>query len=134
MSSYSSDIRIVTTIEGFETMKILIDNYLGSIDSEEKDLLYNLQEYIINQQDNYIILGWNNLPSDESSEDGINSIKYSLEELKERNIPFRFARIGDEIIEWNGDLESLESDAEGLPELCIKTDFFYVHKRRKIAI
>lgn len=104
---YRSDIRIMTTEEGFKSLNNTIDNYLKENGlGLGNNLLYTLD---INKHKarSQRYFGWNNIIwYTHLHYVYVDVILMGLKELKKENIPYRFTRIGEDI----SDIEEIIND------------------------
>ena len=89
---YRSDIRIVTSKEGYEKLKEFVKKYL-----EEHNKDYNLLEECDIKQEgkSQIYFGWNSLKWYENSYDEVDAIMEGLNYLGENEYSYRYSRIGE---------------------------------------
>lgn len=104
---YRSDIRIMTTEEGFKSLNNTIDNYLKENGlGLGNNLLYTLD---INKHKarSQRYFGWNNIIwYTHLHYVYVDVILMGPKELKKENIPYRFTRIGEDI----SDIEEIIND------------------------
>lgn len=89
---YRSDIRIVTSKDGFEKLKEFVTNYL-----KEHNEDYNLLEKCDIRQEgkNQVYFGWNYLKWYEGSYKEVDAIMEGLNYLGENEYSYRYSRIGE---------------------------------------
>lgn len=89
---YRSDVRIITSKKGFKELSRYVKNYLK--DSPESD--YNLMDNLKFKAENdyACYFGWNYLKWYEGY-DSVDAIMNGLEHLKEKDMSYRIARIGE---------------------------------------
>lgn len=89
---YRSDIRIVTSKEGYEKLKEFVTNYL-----KEHNEDYNLLEECDIRQEgkNQVYFGWNYLKWYEGSYKEVDAIMEGLNYLGENEYSYRYSRIGE---------------------------------------
>lgn len=89
---YRSDIRIVTSKEGYEKLQEFVKKYL-----EEHNEDYNLLEECDIKQEgkSQIYFGWNSLKWYENSYDEVDAIMEGLNYLGENEYSYRYSRIGE---------------------------------------
>lgn len=105
---YRSDVRIITTRDGFKKLKTYTEKYL-----KEKNWKYgNLMDYFdVNYNDNKCnYFGWNGFKWYDGSPDyeDVNAIVKGLEHLAKNDISYRFTRIGEEFT----DIDTYSYDSE----------------------
>lgn len=89
---YRSDIRIVTSIDGYEKLKEFVKKYL-----EEHNEDYNLLEKCDIKQEGkkQIYFGWNSVKWYENDYDDVDAIMEGLNYLGENEYSYRYSRIGE---------------------------------------
>ncbi len=117
---YKSEVKICTTIEGFNKMKEFVDKTLNLTNTV--NLLDYLDEKIENVEEDYIIFGWESAKWYEDCCDDVKAIMKSLDYINEMNIPYRYARIGSD----SDDIELLYvDDEEYLPDFSVDVVLSY---------
>ena len=114
--AYRSDIRVITTKDGFEELKKIINQRI-----EENLGIYNPLEYIeINKKFKDIVyIGWNyiRLSDTEFIDEVVNS-------LKDKDITYRIAILGESINDIEENYHTAEKDDKRyIPYPSIKRDF-----------
>ena len=124
---YRSDVRIVTSKNGFEKLKKFVENYL-----KEKNEDYNLLKEcdIKKEGSNQCYFGWNWIKWYENDYAEIDAIMEGLNHLGEEEYSYRYMRIGEDREDYDeqyydGDKES-EQDLE-YPNLIREFDDEYVY-------
>ena len=124
---YRSDVRIVTSKNGFEKLKEFVENYL-----KEKNEDYNLLKEcdIKKEGNNQCYFGWNWIKWYENDYAEIDAIMEGLNHLGEEEYSYRYMRIGEDREDYDeqyydGDKES-EQDLE-YPNLIREFDDEYVY-------
>lgn len=110
---YESDVRIVTSEEGFKKLKQFVENYLKEkkVDSEEYNLLNSLD--IRSQGKGQCYFGWDSIKwSEYCNNVEIDAIVEGLDYLEENGYSYRFSSIGenlDDIEEnsYNGEKDNI---------------------------
>lgn len=102
---YRSDVRIITTKKGFDELNNYVKKYLK--EKGDYNLLDNLKFKAEN--DYAVYFGWNYLKWYEGY-DSVDAIVDGLNHLKENNMSYRFARLGESYDDYEE--ESFESDLE----------------------
>lgn len=113
--SYRSDIRIITSKKGFQELKKFTDNYLKEKNWEYGNLLDDC--IMICENDNSKYFGWNSINWYEFSNNykDVTAIMKGLEHLKEKDLSYRYARIGESYDDY--EQMSNESDKESEQDL-----------------
>lgn len=104
---YRSDVRIITTKKGFDELNNYVKKYLKEKGDYDYNLLDNLKFKAEN--DYAVYFGWNYLKWYEGY-DSVDAIVDGLNHLKENNMSYRFARLGESYDDYEE--ESFESDLE----------------------
>lgn len=104
---YRSDVRIITTKKGFDELNNYVKKYLKEKGDYDYNLLDNLKFKAEN--DYAVYFGWNYLKWYEGY-DSVDAIVDGLNHLKENNMSYRFARLGENYDDYEE--ESFESDLE----------------------
>lgn len=104
---YRSDVRIITTKKGFDELNNYVKKYLKEKGDYDYNLLNNLKFKAEN--DYAVYFGWNYLKWYEGY-DSVDAIVDGLNHLKENNMSYRFARLGESYDDYEE--ESFESDLE----------------------
>lgn len=102
---YRSDVRIITTKKGFDELNNYVKKYLK--EKGDYNLLDNLKFKAEN--DYAVYFGWNYLKWYEGY-DSVDAIVDGLNHLKENNMSYRFAKLGESYDDYEE--ESFESDLE----------------------
>ncbi len=100
---YRSEVKIVTTIEGFNEMKNYVDKYLhvesnatNNTSEMPYNLLDNLDEKVLDEENNYVLFGWNYIKWYDMYYKDVIAVCKALKHLEEKNIPYQFVRIGED--------------------------------------
>lgn len=104
---YRLDVRIITTKKGFDELNNYVKKYLKEKGNYDYNLLDNLKFKAEN--DYTVYFGWNYLKWYEGY-DSVDAIVDGLNHLKENNMSYRFARLGESYDDYEE--ESFESDLE----------------------
>lgn len=88
---YRSDVRIVTTIEGYKKLNEFVKNYIKNTD--ENNLLENCD--IKRKNDKVIYFGWDYVKWYEDWNTDVDAIMKGLEHLKQNNYSYKYARLGE---------------------------------------
>lgn len=120
---YRSDVRIRTTKEGYELMKITVENYIEGRVPEEKRNGYDynlLKAAAITEGSDCVTLDWSCLKWYEGIQgfEDVDAIMKSLDELSDKDIDYQYMRIGEE----NDDIDERWSINNG------SFDSFYVSR------
>ena len=89
---YRSDIRIVTSKDGFEKLKEFVTNYLKE-HNEDYNLLENCD--IKQEGKNQFYFGWNSVKWYENDYEDVDAIMEGLNYLGENEYSYRYSRIGE---------------------------------------
>ncbi len=109
---YRSDVRIVTSKKGYEELEKHVKNYLGK-DNIDHNLLDNTDVLIKGK--NGILIGWNNIKWYENSDyKDIDAIESGINRLSDKELGYRFARIGESYDDYEEKSEDGKED-EYLP-------------------
>lgn len=109
---YRSDIRIVTSKDGFEKLKEFVTNYL-----KEHNEDYNLLEKCDIKQEgkNQYYFGWNYVKWYEYDYTEVDAIMEGLNHLGENEYSYRYMRIGEDREDY--DEQFYDADRESEPDL-----------------
>ena len=124
-----SDVRIVTSIDGFTKLQEYINNYIHE-HSENKQLTNILDNIDLKyESDTQCYFGWNGYNWDEYFNKNVGLIMDGLRELEFNNYSYRFYRLGEEVDDYeehyfDSTLES-EQDLE-YPNITRQFDDKYV--------
>ena len=92
--AYRSDVRIVTTKDGFKKLKEFCNEYINKIDRDDYNLINNLN--VKEEKDNLVYFGWNEIKwpdyTDGSYVDAVVKGLYYLEDI---NISYIYCRLGE---------------------------------------
>lgn len=118
---YRSDIRIITSKDGFEKLQEFVKNYL-----KEHNEDYNLLEEcdIKEEGKKQCYFGWNYIKWYEHDYDEVNAIMQGLEHLQENDYSYRYMRIGEDREDY--DDYDYNADRESEPDLeypCMYREF-----------
>lgn len=104
---YKSDVRIITTEEGFNILNNNINYYLKRIDGGLGNNLLTILDVNKHKLNNQRYFGWNNISwYTHLHYKNIDALMSGLKKLQEDNIPFRFTRIGEDVT----DIEEIIND------------------------
>lgn len=109
---YRSDVRIITSKKGFKELNKYVKNYLKDSSKSDYNLMDNLKFKAENDYACYF--GWNYLKWYEGY-DSVDAIINGLEHLKEKDMSYRFSRIGESYDDYEE--ESYESEKEAEQDL-----------------
>ncbi len=104
---YRSDVRIITSKKGFNELNKYVKDYLSKLDHDDYNLLDDLKFKAEN--DYSVYFGWNWVKW-YSSYESVDAIESGLQHLKDKDMSFRFARIGESYDDYEED--SYESEYE----------------------
>lgn len=109
---YRSDVRIVTSKKGFNELKKFTDNYL-----KEKNYTYGnlLDDCNFNFENSYSkYFGWNSIKWYENCDDyeDVDAIMEGLNHLREMDLSYRYARIGESYDDYDEHYYESEKEDE----------------------
>lgn len=110
---YRSDIRIITSKEGFEELKKFVAKYLKQ-HSETENLLESCD--IKHEGEKQCYFGWNYLKWYENYYPDVDAIMEGLEHLDKNEYSYRYMRIGENY----DDIEEQYSDGEKDKNICLE--------------
>jgi hypothetical protein len=123
---YRSDVRIITSKKGFNELNKYVKDYLKNLNHEDYNLLDDLKFKAEN--DYSVYFGWNWVKWYQGYE-SVDAIESGLQHLKDKDMSFRFARIGESYDDYEEDsYESENEDEQDLdyPSMLREFDDFYV--------
>lgn len=106
---YRSDVRIITSKKGFNELNKYVKDYLSKLDHDEYNLLDNLKFKVEN--DYSVYFGWNWVKW-YSSYESVDAVESGLQHLKDKDMSFRFARIGESYDDYEEDSYESENEEE----------------------
>lgn len=106
---YRSDVRIITTKKGFKELNEYVKDYLSKLNHDEYNLLDNLEFKAEN--DYAVYFGWNWLKWYDGY-DSVDAIESGLNHLRDKDMSFRFARIGESYDDYEEDSYESENEEE----------------------
>lgn len=90
-----SDVRIVTSINGFEKLKEYINNYIKE-HPENKELMNLVDKVDLKYESNkQCYFGWNQYNWNQNSNENVELVMNGLFELLDNNYSYRFYRLGE---------------------------------------
>ena len=111
---YRSDVRIVTSKDGFKKLTEFVEKYLKDKDMETSNLLNECDVKVEGKNQHYF--GWNYIKWYENDNYVyVNAIKEGLNYLKENKYSYRYMRIGEDYDDY--DEYGYDSDRESEPIL-----------------
>lgn len=106
-----SDVRMVTSINGFNKLKEYIDTYIDvHYENEELENLLNKIDFKY-ENDKQCYFGWNNYNWNEFEDENIQILDNGILELEDSNYSYRFYRLGKETFDYEEYF--FDSNAEG---------------------
>lgn len=123
---YRSDVRIITSKKGFKELNKYVKNYLKNSDEKNYNLLEDLNFKVENDYEVYF--DWNYLKWYESY-DTVQAIHSGLNHLEDKDMSYRFARIGenyDDYEEYSHESEKEEEQDLEYPSMLREFDDSYV--------
>lgn len=106
---YRSEVRIMATKKGFNELNKYVKNYLSKLNHDEYNLLDNLDFKVENDYAVYFSWSWVKWYS---SYDSVSAIESGLNHLREKDMSFRFARIGENYDDYEEDSHESEKEDE----------------------
>ncbi len=124
---YRSDVRIVTSKKGYEELEKHVKNYLGK-DNTDFNLLDNTDVLIKGK--NGILIGWNSIKwYEHSAFKEIDAIESGMNHLADKELGYRFARIGESYDDYEEKSEDgKEDDDLPYPSMIREFDDTYVEE------
>ena len=110
---YRSDVRIITTKRGYDELRKFTDKYL-----KDKKFTYGnlLDQLDLNNETKYAkYIGWNSIKWYEyggSDYEDVNAIMEGLKHLKEQDLSYRYARIGESYDDYDEHYYESENEEE----------------------
>ena len=123
---YRSQVRMITTKKGFEELKKFNDKYLSNNKNingfEEYNLMDNLN--IKEEDNNSVYFGWDWVKWYEGSYKGVDAIMEGLNHLEEKDLSYRFSRLGEDYDDYEEHYHDSEKEEEqGLEYPYVIRDF-----------
>lgn len=106
---YRSDVRIITSKKGFNELNKYVKDYLKNLNHEDYNLLDDLKFKAEN--DYSVYFGWNWVKWYQGYE-SVDAIESGLQHLKDKDMSFRFARIGESYDDYEEDSYESENEEE----------------------
>lgn len=108
---YRSDVRIVVSKEGYELLKEFVEYYLkDNVKKEEINEMNLLKSVDIKTEGkNQVYLGWNYLKWYDGYNE-IDAVMKGLEYLKDKDMSYRYARIGEDFTDFEEDNYDSKTD------------------------
>lgn len=106
---YRSDVRIMTTKKGFKELNKYVKDYLSKLNPDEYNLLDNLEFKAENDYAVYFGLNWLKWYD---GYDSVDAIESGLNHLRDKDMSFRFARIGESYDDYEEDSYESENEEE----------------------
>lgn len=105
---YRSDVRLVTSKKGYETLEASVKKFLGK-DNSDYNLLDNPDVLIKGK--NGVLVGWNSIKWYEDSDyKAIDAIEAGMNHLADKELGYRFARIGESYDDYEEKSEDSKED------------------------
>ena len=123
---YRSEVRIMTTKKGFKELNKYVKNYLSNLEHDDYNLLDNLKFKAENDYAVYFGLSWIKWYGSYQS---VEAIESGLNHLKDNEMSYRFARIGenyDDYEEYSYESENEEEQDLEYPSVIREFDDSYV--------
>lgn len=112
---YRSDVRIVTSKEGFEKLSEFVKNYLieKNVDVKDYNLLEELEIKVEGKEQIYF--GWNWIKWYDGYEN-VDAIMDGLEQLEENKFSYKYMRLGENY----DDIEEQDYDGDKDKDICLE--------------
>ena len=107
---YRSDVRIITSKKGFKELNNYVKDYLSKTDESNYNLMEALKFKVENKYSCYF--GWNWVKWYENSYPSVDAIMSGLEHLREKDLSFRYSRIGENYDDYETDYHESEKEEE----------------------
>lgn len=123
---YRSEVRIMTTKKGFKELNKYVKNYLSNLEHDDYNLLDNLKFKAENDYAVYFGRSWIKWYGSYQS---VEAIESGLNHLKDNEMSYRFARIGenyDDYEEYSYESENEEEQDLEYPSVIREFDDSYV--------
>ena len=100
---YRSDVRIITTRKGFDELKKYTDNYLKERNWKNGNLLDDCNVYCETKDSKYF--GWDGIKWYDNFDvyEDVDAIMNRLNDLANKDLSYRYARIGEEYSDYAED-------------------------------
>lgn len=124
---YRSDVRIITSKKGFEELNKYVKNYLSKTTESNYNLMDDLKFKVENKYSCYF--GWNWVKWYENSYPSVDAVMSGLEHLREKDLSFRYSRIGENYDDYETDYHESEKEEEQdfeYPSMLREFDDYYV--------
>ena len=121
---YRSDVRIITTGEGWKELKSFAEKYVKYMTDIETNIFKDAYlDYFKTTEDGEIVyLGWNAIKWVEHDNFyDVDGVMKGLRKLERLDIPFRYARIGEDYTDYDEDYHTNENDI--LPNTSLIREF-----------
>ena len=107
---YRSDVRIITSKKGFEELNKYVKNYLSKTKESDYNLMDDLYFKVENKYSCYF--GWNWVKWYENSYPSVDAVMSGLQHLREKDLSFRYSRIGEDYDDYESDYHESEKEEE----------------------
>lgn len=105
---YRSDVRVVTSKKGYKVLQDYVEKQLGK-DNSDYNLLDSPDVFIKGR--NGVLIGWNSIKWYENSDyKEIDAIKLGMNHLADKDLGYRFARIGESYDDYEERSENGKDD------------------------
>ena len=112
---YRSEVKIVTTHEGYEHLCKRIDE-MGANSETEQLLGTEIEPEYREDIDDCVVFGWDWIKWYDGDFEEVTNVSKALRELDDAKIPYQFCRIGEN---WD-DIEFIDCSANGKPSVSIE--------------
>ncbi len=111
---YRSQVRLITTKKGFEELKSFNDKYLQDHKGINGFEEYNLMdELTLKEEDNHsVYFGWDWVKWYEGSYKSVDAIMNGLNHLRDKDMSFRFSRLGEDYDDYEEQYHDSEKEEE----------------------
>lgn len=107
---YRSDVRIITSKKGFKELNKYVKNYLSKSKESDYNLMDDLYFKVENKYSCYF--GWNWVKWYENSYPSVDAVMSGLQHLREKDLSFRYSRIGEDYDDYESDYHESEKEEE----------------------
>jgi hypothetical protein len=132
--SYLSNVRIITTSDGWNKLKEFSNRYLQEKRGMDYTCLFDFENCCVHSEEvcelgittypKIVYIGWDNIEwyENEDTYDDIDSIMKGLYYLKDLDIPYRYARISEDYRDYE-EMGHMNVDIADIPYISVVRDF-----------